>query len=176
LATLGRNLLPTRDSMFRSSSLVLPLFVVILASTCRNIAEHPYLSLSFSLSLSIYTTEQAYNQTVELAVCSFLNGSLSRILELIFYHFVYQKNIRDSSFFFDKNMFLLALPLFYQSSLSKRHNYNFHFAISEFIFLCVEKTWKVFPFCIPSYNTNLSVTSFSFDRFPIKTKVNMLPQ
>jgi RsiW-degrading membrane proteinase PrsW (M82 family) len=73
---------------------------------CMSASQSFSVSLTLFLSLSIYTTEQAYNQTVELAVCSFLNGSLSRILELIFYHFVYQKNIRDCSAFFGKNMFL----------------------------------------------------------------------
>jgi hypothetical protein len=39
-------------------------------------------------------------------------------------------------------MFLLALPLFYQSSLSKKHNYNFQFATSEFIFFLLKKYGK----------------------------------
>ena len=143
---------------------------------CMSASQSFSVSLTLFLSLSIYITEQAYNQTVELAVCSFFNGSLSRILWLIFYHFVYTKKYSWLFIFLARTCFFHALPLFYQSSLSKRHNYNFHFAISEFIFLCVEKIWKVFPFCIPSHNTNLSVTSFSFDRFSRKTKVNMLPQ
>ncbi len=109
---------------------------------CMSASESFSVSLTLFLSLSIYITEQAYNQTVELAVCSFFNGSLSRILWLIFYHFVYTKKYSWLFIFLARTCFFHALPLFYQSSLSKRHNYNFHFAISEFIFLCVGKYGK----------------------------------
>jgi hypothetical protein len=54
---------------------------------CMSASQSFSVSLTLFLSLSIYTTEQAYNQTAELADCCFLNGSLSGILELIFHHF-----------------------------------------------------------------------------------------
>ena len=78
-------------------------------SVCRLLSHSLYLSLSFSLSLSIYTTEQAYNQTAELAVCCFLNGSLSGILELIFHHFFLfrvLKSVKQNNFLFKNQSFL----------------------------------------------------------------------
>ena len=136
------------------------------------------ISHSVSLSLSLYIYHRAGIQPNRRISCLLFlqwiskQNSLTHLLSFC----IYKKIFVIVHFFLARTCFFHALPLFYQSSLSKRHNYNFHFAISEFIFLCVEKIWKVFPFCIPSHNTNLSVTSFSFDRFPIKTKVNMLPQ